>query len=75
MLVAKKDQLTADIAKLSDQIAGISDDIAEIDAAVAEATKVPRGHRSTREREDELDSRFHVFAIGAAIKMLLFNDT
>merc|ERR550514_2140582 len=33
MLVAKKDQLTADIAKLSDQIAGISDDIAEIDAA------------------------------------------
>merc|ERR1719440_2055412 len=40
MLVAKRDQLSADIAKLGDEIAQISDDVAAIDAAVAEATKV-----------------------------------
>merc|ERR1719353_2761428 len=47
MLVAKKDQLTADIAKLADQIAGITDDIAELDAAVAEATTV-RGEEKAK---------------------------
>merc|ERR1719333_2112919 len=56
MLVAKKDQLTADIAKLSDQIAGISDDIAELDAAVAEATKV-RGEEKAKNTQTVADAQ------------------
>jgi hypothetical protein len=69
MLVAKKDQLTADIAKLSDQIAGISDDIAEIDAAVAEATKV-RGEEKAKNTQTVADAQEAQTAVAAAIEVL-----
>merc|ERR1719146_433666 len=69
MLVAKKDQLTADIAKLSDQIAAISDDIAEIDAAVAEATKV-RGEEKAKNTQTVADAQEAQIAVAAAIQVL-----
>merc|ERR1719389_517116 len=65
MLVAKKDQLTADIAKLSDQSAGI----AEIDAAVAEATKV-RGEEKAKNTQTIADAQEAQTAVASAIEVL-----
>merc|ERR550514_2594948 len=69
MLVAKKDQLTADIAKLADQIAGITDDIAELDAAVAEATTV-RGEEKAKNIKTIADAQEAQTAVAAAIEVL-----
>merc|ERR1719389_279133 len=59
MLVAKKDQLTADIAKLSD----------EIDAAVAEATKV-RGEEKAKNTQTIADAQEAQTAVASAIEVL-----
>merc|ERR1719359_1049994 len=69
MLVAKRDQLSADIAKLGDEIAQISDDVAELDAAVAEATKV-RGEEKAKNTQTIADAQEAQTAVASAIEVL-----
>merc|ERR1719446_534585 len=69
MLVAKRDQLSADIAKLADEMAQISDDVAELDAAVAEATKV-RGEEKEKNTKTIADAQEAQTAVAAAIEVL-----